>query len=58
MALQRDRDRHHCYGTGHGDTSPKFAAYSAIVRSLENFPELATSIRPCVPGILIDVQIA
>ena len=30
------------YGTGHGVTFQIAAAYSAIVRSVENFPELAT----------------
>src|SRR4051794_5712591 len=30
------------YGTGHGFTSQMSVAYSAIVRSLENFPEPAT----------------
>src|SRR5262245_13433969 len=30
------------YGTGHGLTCQMLAAYSLIVRSLENFPELAT----------------
>ena len=30
------------YGTGHGSTFQMSAAYSAIVRSLENLPEQAT----------------
>ena len=30
------------YGTGHGSAPQMSAAYSAMVRSLENFPELAT----------------
>ena len=30
------------YGTGHGSTFQMSAAYSAMVRSLENFPDPAT----------------
>src|ERR1700757_1091156 len=36
------RQRPGFYGTGHGFTFQISAAYSAIVRSVENFPELAT----------------
>jgi len=36
---REDRPRH---GTGHGSTRQMSAAYSAMVRSLENLPEHAT----------------
>lgn len=35
-------DKCHPYGTGQGATLHISEAYSAIVRSLENFPEFAT----------------
>src|SRR5262249_13182752 len=41
------------YGTGHGFISQISDAYSAMVRSLENFPELATfkiAMRPHIFG--------
>ncbi len=48
-----------CYGTGHGCTFQISAAYSAIVRSLENFPELATlriALRAHSPGSAYNAQ--
>ena len=41
IALPRRGDRLGVYGTGQGFASQISAAYSAMVRSLENFPELA-----------------
>ena len=38
----RVTDRRCAHGTGHGFTFQMSAAYSAMVRSLENFPEPAT----------------
>src|SRR5208337_3324566 len=39
---QRRGSANRSYGMGHAFTFQMSAAYSAIVRSLENFPELAT----------------